>query len=230
MSIQGFIVDLSSDAYETPNCCASCMGPRQTVVTARVSEKTGNVRTTLTLAFPYCEACAKRARREKIRQVIVGIAAAAVGAALALAAWFVDAGAGASVRFAVAVPLATLLAAVLALATRQSLPAPPATARGEAIILRNASGTALCTNPQFAQILAEVNGRTPRPGVQRMTLEVWAPLAAALFGVLVLLSWIQVGAPEGTDVAKTASPAARPAPQPAQPKKPAPTPPSTRNH
>lgn len=239
MSIQGFLINLSSHSYETPGCCASCMRPQEMQVEARVSEKSGNIRTTLTMAFPYCNACAKRARWEKVRQIIVGVMAALVGVALAIAAWGVDVGVGASIRFALALPLAAAIAAVLALATRQSLPAPPATARGEAVILRDTSGTVLCTNPQFAQLLAQANGGTPRPGAQRMTVEVWAPLTALLCGVLVLLSWIKVGAPEGTEaprtqvpVAATAAnaPAAKPV-QPAQAKKPAPTRvPSSKKH
>jgi hypothetical protein len=238
MSIQGFIVDLSSHSYETPNCCASCMGPRETQVEARYSEKIGNIRRTLTMPFPYCEACAKRARWEKTRQIIVGLVAAALGFATALAAWGVDIGVGTAIRFAVALPLAVALATVLALATRQSVPAPPATARGEAVILRDTSGTVLCTNPQFAQLLAQGNGGTAKPGAQRMTLEAWAPLMALLCGALVLLPWLKAGAPDRSAAASTGpsttarapsppppTPAqpAQPTPaQPAQPKKPAP--------
>jgi hypothetical protein len=230
MSIHGFIVDLSSHAYETPSCCSSCLGPQQTQVEARLSQKSGNVRTTLTMAFPYCDPCAKRARREKIRQGIVGVVAALLGVALAFAAWRVDVGVGASIRFALALPLAMVLTAALALVTRQSVPALPATARGEAVILRDTSGAVLCTNPQFAQRLAQANGATPRPGAQHLTVEVWSPLAALLCGVLVLISWIKVGAPQGTigastsptTSAKVASAATPDLPQPAQPKKPAP--------
>jgi hypothetical protein len=230
MSIQGYVVDLSSHSYETPNCCASCMGPRQTEVEARVSEKSGNIRTTLTMAFPYCDACAKRARWEKVRQVIVGVVAALLAVALALAAWGIDVGVGALIRFALALPLAMVLAALLALLTRQSVPAPPATARGEAVILRDTNGAVLCTNPQFAQLLAQANGATPRPGAQRMTVEVWAPLMALAVGVGVLATWIKIGAPEGTAVASTsppataraASPPVQTPAQPTQPKKPAP--------
>jgi hypothetical protein len=230
MSIQGFIVDLSSHSYETPSCCASCLGPRQTQVEARVSEKTGNIRTTLTMAFPYCDACAKRARWEKVRQVIVGVLAALAAVALALAAWRVDVGVGASIRFALALPLGMASAAILALATRQSLPAPPATARGEAVILRDTHGAVLCTNPQFAQILAQANGVTVKPGAQRMTVEVWAPLTALLLGGLVVISWIKVGAPEGTAVASAAKAAPTPG-QPSQPRRPAPaTAPTAKKH
>jgi hypothetical protein len=145
-----------------------------------------------------------------------------------------------------------MIAVLCALATRQSVPAPPATARGEAVILRDTNGTVLCTNPQFARLLAEANGRAPRPGVQRLTAEVWAALGALMFGVLVLSFWLKDGAREGTAVAaaaRTSAPAAAkaasapaasapaaslPAPtpaQPPQPRKPAPaTAPAAKKH
>jgi hypothetical protein len=99
------------------------------------------------------------------------------------------------------------LAAVLALVTRQSRPAPPATARGEAVILRDTTGAVLCTNPEFAQLLARANGGTSRPGTQRMTVEVWAPLLALALGVGVLATWVKIGAPERTAAASTSPPA-----------------------
>lgn len=196
MSIQGYIVPLSCHAYRTPDRCASCMGPSETQVEARTSEKRGNRNIGVTMAFPYCNGCAKRAKREKARLYLVLGLGALLGAGLALGAWGVDVGLGASARFAVALPLATALAALLALATRQSIPAPPATARGEAVILRDMSGTVLCTNLEFARLLARTN-RTGEPviGRQRMTIELWAPLVALAIGVCVLITWYQAGAP-----------------------------------
>jgi hypothetical protein len=226
MSIQGFLVALTPQSYETPNCCASCLGPRETELKARLSEKSGNIRTTLTMAFPYCNACAKRAKREKIRQILVGLAAALTGAALALAAWRVDLGPVAPIRFAIALPLAAAVAALVALLTRQSIPAPPATARGEAVILQDTRGTVLCTNPQFAQHLAQANGGPATPGAQHLTVEVWAPITALLVGALVAGSWIKVGAPHATATA-SASPASDPAATP--PRKPAPAAPAKKH-
>lgn len=223
MSIQGYLVGLSSHSYRTPNHCASCMGARETEVKAQISEKNGNIRTTLTMGFPYCNACAKRAGWEKIRNILVGIMAATFGVGLALTAWGVDFGIGASIRFAILLPLAVLLAFLFALVTRQSEPAPPATARGEAVILRDTSGTVLCTNPQFAELLAQANGTTARPGSHWFTAEAWAPLTALLVGTLVLLYWLKAGAPENTEADRSSPAAAKAAahsPQPA--KKPAP--------
>jgi hypothetical protein len=230
MSIQGFIVDLSCHDYQTPGCCSSCMGPRQTEVEARFSQKIGNIRTTLKMPFPYCDACAKRARRERVREIVVVVMAILIGGGLGFVAWQIHVGVGVAIRFALALPLGTAIAVLCALATRQSLPAAPATARGEAVILRDTNGTVLCTNPQFAQLLAEANGRAPRPGVQRLTAEVWAALGALMFGVLVLSFWIKDGAREGTAVAaaatsapvaaKVASAPAASAPTPAQPTQP----------
>jgi hypothetical protein len=92
----------------------------------------------------------------------------------------------------------------------------------------------LCTNPQFAQILAQANGVTAKPGAQHMTVEVWAPLTALLLGGLVVISWIKVGAPEGTAVASAAKAATASAPtpgQPSQPRRPAPaTAPTAKKH
>jgi len=194
MSIHGYLVNLSSSTYEAPSCCSSCMGPRETEVGASISEKSGNVRTRLKMVFPYCNVCAKRARWEKVREILMGGVAALLGAALAIVAWVVDAAAGAPIRFALALLIAAGAAAALAMLTRGSRPALPATARGEAVILRDTRGTVLCTNPQFAQRLAEVNGSTARQGSQRVTVEVWAPIVALLCGVLVLLVWMKEGA------------------------------------
>lgn len=212
MSIQGWIVDLSSHSYRTPGQCASCMGPRETEVKATVSEKSGNIRTTLTMGFPYCNACAKRAGWEKVRQIIVGLLAAGLGAGLAVGAWALDVGLNPGVRFAAALPVAAGLGLGAALLTRQSKPAPPATARGEAVILRNTSGTVLCTNEQFANLLAQANGRQAKPGSMWMTPEAWAPLTALLCGVLVLLMWVRAGSP-GMDSSADSRPP--PAAQPA---------------
>src|SRR5690242_19899695 len=59
MSIHGYLVGLSVHSYVAPNCCASCMGARETQVEANISEKSGNVRTTVKMEFPYCNVCAK---------------------------------------------------------------------------------------------------------------------------------------------------------------------------
>jgi hypothetical protein len=203
MSIQGHAVDLSSHSYSTPSVCASCMGPRTTEVEARVSTKSGNTRTTLTMTFPYCDPCAKRARGEKLRHVLIGVLVAIFGGLAGLLAWEVDIGVGASIRFALELPLAALLAWLVSLGLRPSMPAAPATARGEAVILRDTSGEVLCTNPQFAELLAQANGVTARPATHWLTVELWAPLLALLIGVLVLLSWVKAGAPERTAATNT---------------------------
>jgi hypothetical protein len=92
---------------------------------------------------------------------------------------------------------------------------------------------------KFAEFLAQANGRTARPDAQRMTVEVWAPLGALLFGVTVLLFWTG-GATAPSTSAPTAAKAASapagsaPAPtpaQPTQPKKPVPAPaPAAKKH
>ena len=198
MSIHGYLVDLSCHSYETPRCCASCMGPQETQVQANISEKSGNIRTTLKMAFPYCNACAKRARWEKVRQILVGSVAGLLGVAFAVAAWWLDVGVETTLRFALALPIAAALTIGLALSTRGSQPSAPATARGEAVILRDTSGTVLCTNPRFAQLLADANATKVKPAVQHLTVEVWAPLTALLCGTLVLLAWVKEGAPSTT--------------------------------
>jgi hypothetical protein len=100
------------------------------------------------------------------------------------------------------------------------------------VILRDTSGTVLCTNPQFAQILAQANDTTPKPGAQRFTVEVWAPLMALALGVAVLGTWVKAGAPHAL-AAGSASPAndsaASPA-QPSSPKRPAPASAAAKKH
>jgi hypothetical protein len=208
MSIQGFIVKLSTFSYETPGCCASCLGPAQKRVKARGAESWGRGTRILTMTFPYCDPCAKRAGWAKIRAAIVWVLAGGVGFGLAYAAWHVHAAIGAPVRFAVALPLGMAFAALLALVTRPSLPAPPATARGEAVILKDASGTVLCTNPRFAELLAQANGVKATAGAHRRTLEVEAPLGALLFGLLVVFFWFKSGAPAATAAPTTSAPVA----------------------
>ena len=60
MSIQGFIVPLSSHAT-TRRAAVRAAWARETQVEARISEKSGNIRTTLTMAFP--DATAARSAR-----------------------------------------------------------------------------------------------------------------------------------------------------------------------
>jgi hypothetical protein len=195
--IRGWEVDISAHSYSTPSCCSSCCGPRETEVTAKISEKTGNIRHTLTMEFPYCRTCASRARFEKVRQVVVGILSALLGLGLTLSAWAFDVLLEAPFRFAAALVAAIALSGLLALLTRRSIPKPPATARGEAVILRDTTGTVLCTNQRFAEVLATENRARVRPGSKWFTVELWSPVAAALVGTLVLVTWIQAGAPEG---------------------------------
>ena len=198
MSIHGYVVGLSSSSYEAPRCCSSCMGPRETQVVARVSEKSGNIRTTLKMEFLYCNACAKRAHWQNVRKVLIGCLAAVLGVGLAVGAWVLDVGVDTAILFAVALPASAGLAVGLALITRGSVPPAPATARGEAVILQDTSGTVLCTNLRFAQLLAEANGTKVKPGAQHMTVEVLAPLMALLCGVLVLLAWAKEGEAHGS--------------------------------
>lgn len=211
MGIQGWLVDLNNHSYSTPPCCASCMGPKEVEIVADVSEKSGNIRTTLRMGFPYCRVCAKRAALEKLRKIVVPLLAALIGAGLAVGAWLLPLPIIALVRFGVAIPFAMAIAFVLGLISQQSRPPAPATARGEAIILRDTNGTVLCTNEQFAWHLAQANGRQPRPGSMFMTTEIISPLTAGLIAVLVLLMWAKAGAPDMTSAPSPAPSPSRPA-------------------
>lgn len=93
--------------------------------------------------------------------------------------------------FALALPAAAGVAALLALATRRSRPTPPATARGQAVILRYADCTVLCTNERFANQLAQMNGSTARPGSRFFTTEVRSSIMALCGGFLVFCVWGQ---------------------------------------
>jgi hypothetical protein len=196
------------------------------------SERLGRTTRILTMTFPYCDPCAKRANREKVRAVVVGILACAAALALALAAWRLHVAIGAPIRFAVALPLGMAVAALLALVTRPSLPPPPATARGGAVIVKGTDGTVLCTNPRFAELLAQANGVAATPGKHRDWLG--APLLALACGLLVLSVWIKAGGRADTTVPSASAPvvantASPPAPTPpqqptARPRKPAPAP------
>jgi hypothetical protein len=232
MGVPGWQLTISTSTYHTPSVCSSCLGPRETQVEAVVSEKRGNMRHTLRMAFPYCNACADRAKREQRRAGLVIGGGAALGLVLAIVA-----GAGMAgdiidepiVAFVVAVLLACAMAAGIAFATRPALPPAPATARGEAVILRSTDGVLLCTNQRFAELLGNANSATPAPGSTIMSTETWAPLAALLVGALVVLLWIKYAPytlrrsspppPRVTAPAPAPRPAPAPAPRPAQPSK-----------
>jgi hypothetical protein len=217
MGVQGWQLSISTGSYRTPNMCSSCLGPRETQVEAVVSEKNGNIRTTLRMEFPYCNACGARATRDKRRNAVVLVVSALLGAILSLGMGVALGGGVVDpvVAFSAGVLAAMLLAAGLAFATRPSVPPPPATARGEAVILKDTSGIVLCTNQRFAELLGEANGATPAPGRTVMSTEIWAPLAAFLVGVLAVLLWARVD-----PYAFRSRPAPRattPAPSPARP-------------
>ena len=227
MGIQGWQVRLSTGTYQTPNTCSSCLGPRETEVVAEVSEKSGNIRTTLRMGFPYCNACAGRAKREKTRTAVVLVAACVVGLLLSILACagvgLVDGDVEPVIAIAIAVLFAAGLSAGLAMATRPALPQTPATARGEAVILRDTSGTVLCTNQRFAEMLAHANGATPSPGSTIMTTETWAPLSALLASIFVVACWARYGPPMRSHAPPPPRPAAVSSPSPKKPTAPAST-------
>jgi hypothetical protein len=230
MGIQGWQLSLSTSTYHTPNVCSSCLGPRETQVEAVVSEKNGNVRTTLKMAFPYCNPCAARAKREKLRAGLVIGGGAVLGLVFALGAGAFLAGGVIEpvLAFALAVLVAAGLSAGFAFATRPGLPPAPATARGEAVILKDTSGVVLCTNERFAELLGNANSATHKPGSTIMSTEAWAPLAALLVGVLVVCLWYKYApyslrspSPPPSPARATAPAAPRPAAAPARPAQPA---------
>jgi len=194
MILKGWTVDLGScSTYAAPRCCASCLGPQEVEVKAQTSQKSGNIRTTLTMSFPYCQICAKRAVLEKLRRAVILVIAGLLGAGLPAGAWFLDVPVPAWARIVAAIALTAPIALLLALATRPSKPNAPATARGEAVALLNTHGSVLCTNPQFAWLLAQANGRQPREGTLWFTTEVLSPLTAGVMGVLLLVCWAKYG-------------------------------------
>ncbi len=182
MSVKGWIVHLPSPSYSTPSRCASCLGPKETEIKVQATSKSGNIRTTLTMSFPYCTACAQRAAKERVRGLLVFLGAMMIGGACALAFAFANVFVELPIREIVAAILAIPAAIGLALVTRPPLPAAPATARGDAIFLRSTSGDVLCTNEAFAQSLAQANRTGARPGSKWMTTESWAPFAVLLGG------------------------------------------------
>jgi len=137
---------------------------------------------------PVTQSCRKHT---KVRAIVVELLAAAAGLGLAFAAWHVHFVAGAPIRFTVALLLAMAVGASLAWVTRPSAPAAPATARGEAVILKGTSGTVLCTNPRYAELLAKANRTTAKPGTSWLTPEFVSPALAVLAGLLVLCLWFK---------------------------------------
>ena len=189
MSVKGWLVHLPSPSYSTPSRCASCLGPKQTEISVQATHKSGNTRTTLTMSFPYCTPCAQRAAKERIRGVVVFLGAMVIGAAFALAFAFANVFVGLYIRTFIAALLAIPAGIALAVLTRPPIPPAPATARGDAIYLRNTNGTVLCTNQEYAQSLAQANGRTATPSSKMMTTESWSPFAVILGGGLAIAAF-----------------------------------------
>ena len=186
MSVKGWLVHLPSPSYSTPSRCASCLGPKQTELSVQATQKSGNIRTTLTMSFPYCTPCAQRAAKERMRGVAVFLGAMLIGAMFALAFAFANVFVGVYIRTTIAAILAIPAGVALAFLTRPAMPPSPATARGEAIFLRNTDGTVLCTNQEFAQSLAQANGKTATPGSKMMTTESWSAFAVIVGGGLAI--------------------------------------------
>lgn len=191
MAVAGWSVDLSTGSYKTPGTCASCMGPNETQVKATATEKVGNVRRTLTMHFPYCQACARRVASEHTRGILVGVVAALVGVAAPAVAWFAEDRIDPAIGMTAAFAAVALFGVGLAYATRPALPEAPATARGEAVMLLGTYGKVLCTNEQFASLLARANNLTPKPDKKWMTVEMWAPLVGVLVAFFVFACWLK---------------------------------------
>jgi len=193
MSVQGWIVRLSTGSYRTPNVCGSCLGPRTQERTVTATEKSGNIRTTLRMSFPYCDPCYKRATMAAIMAGVVGVGAAFLGAAASAVAWFAAADdiLDPVIGFIALPLLAAGIAFALAMITRPALPPQPATARGDAVILRDTSGTVLCTNQRFADMLAQANSTGVAPGSMWFTSEKWTPLIAVLCSFFVFAMWLK---------------------------------------
>jgi hypothetical protein len=189
VSVKGWIVHLPSPSYSTPSRCASCLGPKETEISVQATSKSGNIRTTLTMSFPYCAACARRAAKERVRGLVVFLGAMAIGGACALAFALANVFVELPIREIIAAIFAIPAGIGLALVTRPPMPAAPATARGEAIFLRSTSGDVLCTNEAFAQSLAQANRTGARPGSKLMTTESWAPFAVILGGGLAIAAF-----------------------------------------
>ncbi len=189
MSVKGWLVNLPSPGYSTPSRCASCLGPKETEIRVQAQQKNGNVRTTLTMSFPYCAECAKRAAKERIRGVFVFLGAMGIGFVFALAFALANVLVGVYIRTIIAAVLAIPAGIALAILTRPPMPPAPATARGDAIFLRNVSGTVLCTSEPFAQALAQANGRSATPGSKMMTTESWSPFGVILGGGMAMCAF-----------------------------------------
>ena len=176
MSIKGWLVQLPLHGYSTPPRCASCCGPKETEVFVQTTEKRERSRITITMGFPYCLSCAKRLAHERLVGSLV------IGVALALAFAFANVLVGLAIRTAIAAVIGAAAAHALALATRPPMPPPPASARGDAVFLRDTSGLVLCTNQEFAQSLAQANRTAAKPGSKWMTTATWAVFAVLCGG------------------------------------------------
>src|SRR5439155_1234274 len=100
-------------------------------------------------------------------------------------------------------------------------PPSPATARGQAVILRSTDGAVLCTNQRFAELLAEANSASVKRSTMWFTTEAWAPLAAMLVGALVLVFWWRYAPPlPSSPAAASPQPARKPIPPARAPRAP----------
>lgn len=181
MRDQGFEVAIRGGDYRVPATCASCNAPRKTSVVLQTSRQSGNITTILRMRMPYCASCAARVPGAGFRMMALFSFVTVVAVVLPGLAGLVSID-GASVTAVAAggAVIALVLATLAALVIPPGAPAPPATARGEAVTVKSYAESGdlvlFCTNGAWAERFAAGNTAPMRPGSR---LRLVAPLAVA---------------------------------------------------
>jgi hypothetical protein len=190
---EGWTIALPSRDHRTPNACASCNGPRETSVVLQASKRSGNITTILRMKMPYCRACGARVAGAGLRMMLLFCLVTVLSIVLPGAAGLVDVGAAPLLVAIGGGALAFVLGVGAALVFLPKRPAPPATARGEAVtVTRFDDGGRLdlfCTNGDWAQRFASANQVSATPATRYRLVELiamgWSFVLATAMVVMV---------------------------------------------
>jgi hypothetical protein len=166
MANEGRAVILPSTSCRVAPQCTSCGAPQQTQLQTAFSQKRGRVTTTVRMSFPYCAACAAQAKTFKSKHTLANVIAFGLAVLMGAIAFLVPAlSLGVALAVTAAIGIGGAIGAAIALEPK--MPAPPATAKGEAVrivgLAANGAVTLYFTNALWADAFAQGNGVASMP-------------------------------------------------------------------
>jgi hypothetical protein len=166
MANEGRAVILPSTSCRVAPQCTSCGAPQQTQLQTSFSQKRGRVTTTVRMNFPYCAACAAQAKTFTSKHRLAILIAFGLAVLMGALAFLVPAlSLGVALAVTAAIGIGGAIGAAIALEPK--MPAPPATAKGEAVrivgLAANGAVTLYFTNALWADAFAQGNGVASMP-------------------------------------------------------------------